>query len=51
MTDEIRANLAVLVPRLRRFAMALCGNRDDGDDLVQTACMKALDRAAQFEPG
>ncbi len=51
MTDEIRANLAVLVPRLRRFALALCGNRDDGDDLVQAACVKALDRAAQFEPG
>lgn len=51
MTEEIRANLAVMVPRLRRFALALCGNRDEGDDLVQTACMKALDRAAQFEPG
>ncbi|MEM8596650.1 MAG: RNA polymerase sigma factor, partial [Pseudomonadota bacterium] len=37
--------------RLRRFALALCGNRDEGDDLVQTACMKALDRANQFEPG
>ncbi|MEL6337017.1 MAG: RNA polymerase sigma factor [Pseudomonadota bacterium] len=51
MTEEIRANMAVLVPRLRRFALALCGNRDEGDDLVQTACMKALDRAAQFQPG
>jgi RNA polymerase sigma-70 factor (ECF subfamily) len=51
MTDEIRGNLAVLVPRLRRFAWALCRNRDEGDDLVQTACMKALDRAEQFEPG
>ncbi|MEL6768572.1 MAG: RNA polymerase sigma factor [Pseudomonadota bacterium] len=51
MTEEIRANLAVLVPRLRRFALALCGNRDEGDDLVQTACLKALDRAGQFQPG
>ncbi|MEO1533408.1 MAG: RNA polymerase sigma factor [Pseudomonadota bacterium] len=51
MTDEIRADLAALVPRLRRFALALCRNQDEGDDLVQTACMKALDRAEQFEPG
>ncbi|MEM1385231.1 MAG: RNA polymerase sigma factor [Pseudomonadota bacterium] len=51
MSEEIRANLAILVPRLRRFALALCGNRDEGDDLVQTACVKALDRAAQFQPG
>ncbi|MEM9762786.1 MAG: RNA polymerase sigma factor [Pseudomonadota bacterium] len=51
MSEEIRANLAVLVPRLRRFALALCRNQDEGDDLVQTACMKALDRAEQFKPG
>ncbi|MEL6219883.1 MAG: RNA polymerase sigma factor [Pseudomonadota bacterium] len=51
MSEEIRANLAILVPSLRRFALSLCGNRDEGDDLVQTACLKALDRAKQFEPG
>lgn len=51
MSEEVRANLAVLVPRLRRFALALCGNREDGDDLVQTACLKALDRAGQYQPG
>jgi len=43
--------MAALVPRLRRFAYALCGNREEGDDLAQTACVKALSRLDQFEPG
>ena len=51
MSDSIKAEMAALVPRLRRFAYAICGSRDEGDDLVQTACMKALDRLDQFEPG
>lgn len=51
MSDEIRNDIAALVPRLRRFAYAICGNRDEGDDLVQTACVKALSRIEQFQPG
>jgi RNA polymerase sigma-70 factor (ECF subfamily) len=51
MTDEVNSGIAALVPRLRRFAYALTGNRDQGDDLVQTACVKALDRRHQFKPG
>lgn len=51
MTDGFRDDIAALIPRLRRFAHALCGNREDGDDLVQTACIKALSRAEQFTPG
>lgn len=51
MRDNLRTEIAALAPRLRRFAYALCGNRDDGDDLVQSACLKALGRLDQFEPG
>lgn len=51
MSNEIRQEIAGLVPRLRRFAYALCGNRDEGDDLVQTACVKALSRLEQYQPG
>jgi RNA polymerase sigma-70 factor (ECF subfamily) len=40
-----------LLPRLRRFACALAGDLDQGDDLVQEACMRALSRVDQFEPG
>ncbi len=51
MSDEIKAEIAALVPRLRRFAYTLCGNRDEGDDLVQMACVKALTRLDQYRPG
>jgi RNA polymerase sigma-70 factor (ECF subfamily) len=43
--------LVELVPRLRRFAYALTGSRDAGDDLVQAACERALRNAEQFRPG
>ena len=45
------ADIADLVPCLRRFAGTLCGNRADADDLVQIACEKALTRLHQFQPG
>ena len=51
MSDDLKVEIAALVPRLRRFAYALCGNREEGDDLVQTACVKALSRLEQYEPG
>ncbi|MEM7222560.1 MAG: RNA polymerase sigma factor [Pseudomonadota bacterium] len=51
MSDDIKAEIAALVPRLRRFAYAICGNREEGDDLVQTACLKALSRLDQYKPG
>jgi RNA polymerase sigma-70 factor, ECF subfamily len=44
-------DLIALVPKLRRFALSLCGNAHDADDLVQSACEKALRNAAQFQPG
>lgn len=40
-----------LVPRLRRFAYALTGSNDAGNDLVQAACERALRNAGQFRPG
>ncbi len=51
MTDRFRKDLAALVPKLRRFALSLAGNQPDADDLVQSACVKALKNAAQFREG
>jgi len=51
MTKGPRDEIAGLVPRLRRFAHALCGDREQGDDLVQAACLKALTRLDQYRPG
>lgn len=51
MASEFRDQLIALLPRLRRFALALCGERETADDLVQTACVKALASAQQWQPG
>ena len=49
--DEFRAQLAALLPRLRRFARVIARNVADADDLVQVSVEKALVRAEQWRPG
>jgi RNA polymerase sigma-70 factor (ECF subfamily) len=49
--DEIRERMVALLPRLRRFALSLTGNAEQSDDLVQEACMRALARIDQWQPG
>jgi RNA polymerase sigma-70 factor (ECF subfamily) len=51
MQQDVKRDMVALVPRLRRFAYAISGSRDEGEDLVQAACLKALDRLDQFQPG
>lgn len=51
MTDEIRDRMVAVLPRLRRFAYALTGSAEQGDDLVQDACLRALSRIDQWQPG
>jgi len=51
VSQRLRAELVKLLPRLRRFAYGLTGSLDEGDDLVQGACERALTRLSQFEPG
>ena len=51
MTDELRTRMVELLPRLRRFAVALTGDLDQADDLVQETCMRALSRVEQWQPG
>lgn len=40
--STIAADLVSMLPRLRRYALALCKAADTADDLVQIACEKAL---------
>lgn len=47
----VRENMGAIYPRLWRYAVALSGRRDWGDDLAQTTCVRALDKAEQFEVG
>ena len=49
--EKTRAELIALIPRLRQFALAMTGNRADGDDLVQDVLERALTRLHQYEQG
>lgn len=51
MDQAFSDQLVALLPRLRRFARGLTGSREEGDDVVQSACERALARRDQFEPG
>ncbi|PWG62020.1 RNA polymerase subunit sigma-70 [Spiribacter halobius] len=49
--EALQEQLVALLPRLRRFACALTGSVDEGDDLLQAACERALSRAERWQPG
>jgi RNA polymerase sigma-70 factor (ECF subfamily) len=49
--SSFQADLVALLPRLRRFALSLTGQRDSADDLVQEACERALRSQDGFTPG
>lgn len=49
--DTIRHQMVQLLPRLRRFAVALTGSAADGDDLVQDTVERALRNLHAWEPG
>lgn len=49
--DEIQSRMVELLPRLRRFAFALTGDKDKADDLVQDTCERALAHLDQWKPG
>jgi RNA polymerase sigma-70 factor, ECF subfamily len=51
VTDEFRARMVAVLPRLRRFAYALTGSTEQGDDLVQETCVRALSRVERWQPG
>ena len=48
---SLHAEIAHLLPRLRRFARTIVWNREDADDLVQAAVERALGRSEQWQPG
>lgn len=49
--DTVRAGLRPYLARLWRYGLVLSGRRDVADDLVQATCLRALERADQFQPG
>ena len=49
VSTDLKRDLIALLPRLRRFARALTRSVPEADDLVQEACLRALDRADQWD--
>ncbi len=49
--DAVTEGLAAELSRLWRYGLVLSGNRDTAEDLVQATCLRALERAHQFQPG
>ena len=45
------ADLKAVVPRLRRYARALTGNREAADDLTQDTLERAWQKRALWQPG
>jgi RNA polymerase sigma-70 factor, ECF subfamily len=48
---EVSDGLKPLYPRLWRYCLALTGGRDKAGDLAQSACLRALEQAANFQSG
>lgn len=51
LQPTVRDGMLALVPRLRGFAVSLCGNMDHADDLVQETLLHALAGINSFRPG
>lgn len=51
MDARTQQELVAILPRLRRFALGLTRDGAQADDLVQSACEKAITRIDQWEPG
>lgn len=45
---EFQDHIVALIPRLRRFSVALTGNITDGDDLLQSTVERALKRRQTY---
>jgi RNA polymerase sigma-70 factor, ECF subfamily len=50
-SEAVRQGLISFLPNLRAFAIALCGDADRADDLVQDTMLKAWNSLDTFEEG
>jgi RNA polymerase sigma-70 factor, ECF subfamily len=51
MVGTIHGEMLAVIPQLRAFAVSLCRNRDQADDLVQETLLRACGNITKFEPG
>ncbi|RNM24627.1 sigma-70 family RNA polymerase sigma factor [Dickeya undicola] len=50
-TSDVRQQLAAHLTRLWRYGLVLSRNHDVAEELVQSTCVRALEKSAQFTPG
>lgn len=48
--ETVRRGLSDLYPRLHRYCLMITPDAASADDLAQSACIRALERAHQFKP-
>jgi RNA polymerase sigma-70 factor (ECF subfamily) len=48
--EDLSSMLPDMLPRLWAFALRISGDRHDAEDLVQRACLRALERSHQLLP-
>jgi RNA polymerase sigma factor (sigma-70 family) len=51
MDEAVRRAVLGAIPRLRAFAISLCGNVDRADDPVQETTLRAFANIHSFQPG
>lgn len=49
-SEDLSSVLPHMLPRLWAFALRISGDRHDAEDLVQRACLRALERSHQLLP-
>ena len=49
--EAVKSALRQHLRRLWRYGVVLSGSRDTADELVQATCLRAIERADQFQPG
>ncbi|MCF6321980.1 MAG: RNA polymerase sigma factor [Rhizobiaceae bacterium] len=49
--DEVRSGLKPLFPHLWRYCLVLTGSAQIADDLSQSTCLRALEKAQHYTPG
>jgi RNA polymerase sigma-70 factor (ECF subfamily) len=49
--NQVYMELDHHVPHMKRYALSLCRNKSDAEDLVQECAARALDKSGKFQPG
>lgn len=49
-TEDLRSILPTMLPHLWKFALRITRDKHDAEDLLQLACLRALERAHQLQP-